>query len=99
MDDTTQATATNTDPNTKPTVVIYSTVWCGYCKMLKGYLESKGVAYTEKDIEVDEEAYRELMQKINNNYVGVPVTDINGEMILGFDRTKIDEALHFTAAP
>lgn len=93
-----KATATNHTPSAQP-VIIYSTTWCGYCKMLKSYLASKGVTYIEKDIEIDEDAHKELMEKINGNYVGVPVTDINGEMILGFDRHKIDEALHFRAAP
>ncbi len=73
--------------------IIYSTSWCGYCKMAKSYLESKNVPFTEKNIEEDKAAYDELMGKINGNFMGVPVIDLKGEIILGFDRPKIDAAL------
>lgn len=86
-------TPTPPSATTGDAVIIYSTTWCGYCTMLKGYLNQKGVSFVEKDIEQDEAAYNELMKKIDGNYVGVPVSDINGQMILGFDRPKIDAAL------
>ena len=75
------------------TPIIYSTSWCGYCKMAKQYLESKQISYTEKNIEEDSAAHEELMKKINGDFRGVPVIDINGTIILGFDRPKIDAAL------
>lgn len=75
------------------TPIIYSTDWCGYCKMTKQYLTQKGVEFVEKNIEHDKDAHDELMQKIENDFRGVPVIDINGEIILGFDRPKIDAAL------
>jgi len=74
-------------------VVVYSTSWCGFCKMAKDYLDSKGIAYVDKDIEADQAAYNELMGKIEGNYMGVPVLDVKGTIILGFDRPKIDAAL------
>jgi glutaredoxin-like YruB-family protein len=74
-------------------VTIYSTTWCAFCKTEKQYLDKLGVAYVEKDIEADKEAYEELMGKSSGNYRGVPVTDIDGEMVLGFDRPKIDALL------
>lgn len=74
-------------------VVVYSTNWCAYCKMAKQYLESKNVQYVEKNIEEDENARKELMDKIGGNFRGVPVLDVFGEIILGFDRPKIDEAV------
>ncbi len=74
-------------------VIVYSTNWCAYCKMAKQYLESKGVAYEEKNIEEDEVAHKELMDKIGGNFRGVPVLDVFGEIILGFDRPKIDDAV------
>lgn len=73
--------------------IIYSTNWCGYCKMAKQYLESKDVSFVEKNIEEDSEAHAELMAKINGEFRGVPVIDIGGEIILGFDRPRIDSAL------
>jgi glutaredoxin-like YruB-family protein len=74
-------------------VIIYSTTWCGYCKMLKQYLDNKGVAWVEKDIETDASAHEELMDKIQGNFRGVPVSDVNGTIVLGFDRPSIDAAL------
>lgn len=73
--------------------IIYSTNWCGYCKMTKQYLDSKNVEYVEKNIEEDEAAKAELLEKINGEFRGVPVIDIGGTIILGFDRPKIDAAL------
>jgi glutaredoxin-like YruB-family protein len=74
-------------------VIIYSTTWCAYCKMLKKYLDDKKVAWVEKDIEQDAEANAELMKKIDNDFRGVPVSDIHGTIVLGFDRPSIDAAL------
>lgn len=78
---------------TQPQITVYSTNWCGFCRMAKQYLDSKGASYQEKNIEEDKQAYDELMGKINGNFMGVPVIDIKGDIILGFDRPKIDEAL------
>lgn len=74
-------------------VIIYSTSWCGFCKMAKQYFDSKHVAYEDKNVEQDAEAYKELMSKVNGNFQGVPVIDIKGQIVLGFDRPKIDAAL------
>ena len=74
-------------------ITIYSTTWCAFCKTEKQYLDKLGVAFVEKDIETDKEAYEELMKKSNGGYQGVPVTDIAGELVLGFDRKKIDTLL------
>lgn len=74
-------------------VIIYSTNWCAYCKMAKQYLTGKEVPIDEKNIEEDPEAHKELMDKIGGNFRGVPVIDIAGTIVLGFDRAKIDAAL------
>ena len=74
-------------------VTIYSTTWCAFCKTEKQYLDKLGIAYVEKDIEEDKAAYEELMSKNGGNFQGVPVTDIAGEIILGFDRAKIDATI------
>lgn len=87
-------TTTNTDQHTvDPKVIIYSTTWCAFCKTEEQYLQKLGVEYVKKDVEEDKAAYEELMQKIGGNFQGVPVTDIAGEIVLGFNRPKIDEAL------
>ena len=71
-------------------IIIYSTTWCPFCRTEEQYLTKKGISYIKKDIEQDEEAYEELMSKGDGSYRGVPVTDIAGELVLGFDRHKID---------
>ncbi len=78
-----------------PQVTIYSTSWCGFCHSLEQYLDQKKVSYVTKDIEKDESAYNELMEKIGGreNFRGVPVSDVKGEIVLGFDRPKIDAAI------
>lgn len=74
-------------------ITIYSTTWCGYCKMAMKYLTDKGISYTDKNVETDMAAQAELMQKLNGDFRGVPVIDIDGTIILGFDRPRIDAAL------
>ncbi len=77
----------------KPKIIIYTASWCGFCRSEKQYFDSKNIEYIDKDIEKDLEAQKELLEKLGGNFRGVPVTDINGEIILGFDRPKIDAAL------
>jgi mycoredoxin len=74
-------------------IIIYSTTWCAFCKTEEQYLTKKGIAYVKKDIEEDKEAYEELMSKSGGGFQGVPVTDIAGELVLGFDRLKIDSLI------
>jgi mycoredoxin len=74
-------------------VIIYSTTHCAFCKVEKQYLQKIGVEYAEKDIETDQDAYNELMQKMGGAVQGVPVTDIDGTIVVGFDRNKINDAL------
>lgn len=74
-------------------VIIYSTDWCAFCKQTEKYLDSKNVAWVDYDIEKDAVANDEMLKKIGGNFRGVPVIDIDGEIILGFDRKKINSAL------
>ena len=71
-------------------VIIYSSNTWPYCISAKDYLHEKGVDYTEKNIQTDKEARKELM---NMGHMGVPVILIDGEEIVGFDKTKIDQLL------
>ena len=61
--------------------------------MAMKYLTDKGIPFTDKNVETDMEAQAELMKKINGDFRGVPVIDIDGTIILGFDRPRIDAAL------
>ena len=76
-------------------IIIYGAQWCGFCHSEQQYLEKKGISSVYKDVEKDEAAYNELMEKLGgqSNFRGVPVTDIAGDIILGFDRPKIDAAI------
>lgn len=57
------------------------------------WLDKLGIPYIAKDIEADKVAYDELMTKSGGNFSGVPVTDIAGDLVLGFDRPKIQDAI------
>lgn len=72
-------------------VTVYSAVWCAFCHATKQYLDKLGVAYEEKDIETDPAFAEEAVAK--SGQMGIPVIDINNQIIVGFDRPKIDTAL------
>lgn len=74
-------------------VTIYSTPWCAFCRTEKQWLDSLGVSYISKDIEEDPNAKEELLAKLGGQFQGVPTTDIGGDMIVGFDRPKLQAAL------
>lgn len=76
-----------------PEIIIYRTSWCAFCHTEMQWLDRMGIPYTAKDIEADEAAHDELMAKINGDFRGVPVTDIGGDIILGFDRPKLQDAM------
>lgn len=80
-----------TDTTIQPQVTIYSAPWCAFCKTEKEYLEHLGVAFTVRDIEEDSGAMEELVEK--SGAQSVPVTDIDGVIIRGFDRARIDATL------
>ena len=71
-------------------VTVFTSQLCSYCYVAKDYLSSKGVQYIEKDVETDQEARQELMQK---GITAVPVIKIEEELIVGFDKYRIDELL------
>lgn len=74
-----------------PHVIVYTTTWCAFCKMAKNYLLQLGVPFTEKDVEHEPVAGREAVDKSGQR--GVPVIDIQGTIILGFDKAAIDHGL------
>lgn len=72
-------------------VTIYTTPTCVYCKMAKAFFTEKNVAYTEKDVVTDMKAREEMVQK--SGQLGVPVIDVQGTIIVGFDRDALVQAL------
>ena len=71
-------------------VVLYATDWCGYCKQTKRFLDSKGIPFKEFDIEKDAEA-RKAYEALGGR--GIPLIDVNGTLIRGFDPDEILAAL------
>lgn len=72
-------------------VTVYSADWCAFCHAAKQYLDHLKVSYTEKNVEKDPEAANESIGK--SGQMGIPVIDIDGAIIVGFDRPKIDATL------
>jgi len=70
-------------------ITIYSTQTCGYCKMAKEYLTSKNIPYTEVDITTDRIKQEEMIAK--SGQYGVPVIDVDGNIIVGFDKNKLNQ--------
>lgn len=77
------------DMNSKP--IIYSATWCAFCHAAKQYLDKLGVAYDDRDVESNPKFATESVEK--SGQMGIPVIDIDGQIIVGFDRPKIDAAL------
>ncbi|HTB76407.1 MAG TPA: glutaredoxin domain-containing protein [Polyangiaceae bacterium] len=77
-------------------VVIYGAEWCGACHEAAKYLRSKGIPYVDKDIEKDPDAAREMQQKLAKNGMhegSIPVIDVRGKVMVGFNPAEIDAAL------
>ncbi|MFA6350207.1 MAG: glutaredoxin domain-containing protein [Candidatus Omnitrophota bacterium] len=72
-------------------VTIYSTTTCPYCIRVKQFLRDNKIAYKDIDVASDQQAADEMVKK--SGQMGVPVLDIDGEVIVGFDREKITKAL------
>ena len=73
------------------TVKIYSTPTCPWCKKVKAYLDEKNIAYENIDVSRDQTAQKEMIEK--SGQMGVPVIDIDGKIIVGFDKEEIDKTL------
>jgi glutaredoxin len=77
-------------------IVLYGTAWCGYCKKARAYLKKKGVSFADKDVEKDPGAAQELGEKAaraGKNISGVPVIDVKGTLIQGFDQVQLEKLL------
>ncbi|HEX8182210.1 MAG TPA: glutaredoxin domain-containing protein [Candidatus Saccharimonadales bacterium] len=73
------------------TPIIYSANWCAFCHAAKQYFDKLGVKYEVRDIEADHAYATESVEK--SGQMGIPVIDIDGTIIVGFDRPKIDASL------
>jgi len=75
----------------QPKITVYSTPTCPYCVMAKRYLSERGVKYEDVNVAADQARAMEMLTKTGQ--MGVPVLDIGGQVIVGFDRNAIDNAL------
>lgn len=73
------------------TVKIYTTSACHWCHTLKDFLKDHNVEYAEVDVSRDQVAAREMIEK--SGQMGVPVSEINGQIVVGFNQEKISELL------
>ncbi len=73
-------------------ITIYTTPTCVYCKMTKAFFKQNNVAYEEKDVSVDAQARDAMIAK--SNQMGVPVVDIDGHILVGFDKKGLEQLLH-----
>ncbi|MDD4955496.1 MAG: glutaredoxin family protein [Candidatus Omnitrophica bacterium] len=72
-------------------IKIYSTPTCPYCKLAKQYFSSKGLSYEDLDVSQDKNALSEMVKL--SGQMGVPTIVIDGKIVVGFDKAKIEELL------
>jgi glutaredoxin-like YruB-family protein len=72
-------------------VKVYSTPTCTYCVTLKAFLKEKGIEFEDIDVGTDDQAREEMIKK--SGQMGVPVVEIDGQIVVGFDREKICQLL------
>lgn len=79
------------DEKPQKRVTVYSTPTCSWCNTLKSYLKMHRVRYTDIDVSRDQHTADELIKR--SGQMGVPQTDINGEIVVGFNKARINELL------
>ena len=72
-------------------VIVYSTQTCPWCKKVKEFLKANKIPFTTKDVGTNTKDAQEMIKKSGQQ--GVPVIDINGEIIVGFNESKLKKAL------
>jgi glutaredoxin 3 len=72
-------------------VVIYTTPSCGYCRVAKDWFKSRGIPFSEYDVAADKRRAEEMVHK--SGQMGVPVIDVHGKIIVGFNQPEIEKAL------
>ena len=84
--------STNNEEKPQKRVTVYSTPTCTYCTQIKKYLDEKAIKYRDVDVSKDQKAAEEMVKRSGQQ--GVPQTDINGQVVIGFDRIKINKLLN-----
>jgi glutaredoxin len=90
------AAAESQSPGGPPVVTVYGTSWCGACKEARRYLAQRKIPFAEKDIERDAAAAQELREKAQRLGVPtdrVPILDVRGRLLIGFDAARLEALL------
>ena len=77
-----------------PNVKVYSTSTCPYCVMAKEFLKKNNIQFEDINVGINPQAGQEMIDK--SGQMGVPVLDIDGQIIVGFDKDAISKALNLT---
>ncbi|MGE5375634.1 MAG: glutaredoxin family protein [Bacteroidota bacterium] len=80
-----------TETKPQPRVIVFSTPTCSFCNMAKKYFREKGIKFKDVDVSRDPVAARDMVRRSGQQ--GVPVIDIGGKIVVGFDRPRIDKYL------
>jgi glutaredoxin 3 len=72
-------------------ITVYSTPTCPYCGMVKEFLEENKLAFKDINVAEDKEKAQEMIDK--SGQLGVPVIDVGGKLIVGFDKSELKKAL------
>jgi glutaredoxin-like YruB-family protein len=83
------------DDKPQKRVTVYTTPTCPWCTTVKNFLRKHGIRYSEVDVASDQNAAQAMVSKSGQQ--GVPQTEINGEMVIGFDQTKLNRLLELKA--
>jgi len=80
-----------TETKPQPKVIVFSTPTCTYCNMAKSYFREKGIKFTDIDVSRDQSAARDMVRR--SGQMGVPVIDIGGKIVVGFNRPQVNTLL------
>jgi glutaredoxin 3 len=72
-------------------IIVYGAEWCAFCHQAMQYFDKLGVKYTYKNVDLDQAALQDAVSK--SGQMGIPVIDMAGEIIVGFDKPRIDATL------
>ena len=72
-------------------IIVYGAEWCAFCHQAMQYFDKLGVKYTYKNVDLDQTALQDAVSK--SGQMGIPVIDMDNEIIIGFNRARIDAVL------
>lgn len=79
-------------PAKPPSIILYTTAWCPYCEKTRRFFKNRGLPFVEKDVEKSTSSMLEMHRKAGFSS-GVPVIDIEGEIIVGYDEEKLSKII------